>query len=561
MFSKRPEFILLGFLLLTLNACGGGSSDGGSQSIDPPVTPTPPSPPAQPTTDHSGLTPLSAEAPEPGESQSGGAATVQRDDEDAFSFRPDAVAQDFRLDANFTQGNFIFRSAHEDFGPLLNTSSCQGCHLNDGRGVLPNSPDDPFTSTLVKIGVTSGAPDPVYGDQIQTFSEQSFSTSDVTSGLPVFDGSLNGDELFGEAFTSIEFEAVNGTYADGTTYELRRPIYRFRDLSFGPFADDIQFSTRVSPQVFGSGLLEAIPQENIMNLVDEEDANGDGISGRPSIVEDFTTGETLLGRFSYKAQSASVLQQTIAAYRGDIGITSRFLPEENCTDAQIACQNAALRENQVGDDVDITDRELALVEFYTRTLAVPVRRGFDTNTNTFEENIVQGRRLFFESGCVGCHTPRHVTGELAGSTLGEVTITGLDPEAEPIEVLSNQTIYPYTDLLVHDMGGSCSITRETDAGLSCEAGSECLYVQRCEGLADDLIQGDVSGSEWKTPALWGLGLVQVVNANATFLHDGRARTIEEAVLWHGGEAQNARDQFTRLDSQDRQLLLAFLESL
>ena len=163
--------------------------------------------------------------------------------------------------------------------------------------------------------------------------------------------------------------------------------------------------------------------------------------------------------------------------------------------------------------------------------------------------------------CTGCHTARHVTGEAAGSVLGELTLTSLEENAQPIAVLSEQTIYPYTDLLLHDMGGSCQVTRETAIGDSCTTGEECLYVQRCEGLADGVIQGDASGTEWKTPALWGLGLVQTVNANSTFLHDGRARTIEEAILWHGGEASTSKDIFMSYSAAERQQVLLFLDSL
>lgn len=560
MFQTKSKLLISLVITSALNACGGGSSDSSIPQQPDPTTQ--PDMPEEPAVDHSGLPPISAITPEDGEFTSGGLSTVLRDDEDAFAQRPEAIADDFTLDANFSSGNFIFRSPHSDLGPLLNTSNCQGCHLNDGRGVVPANPNQPFTSMLVKIGDAEGNPDPVYGSQIQTFAEQSFNTSDFTAGLPVFNGSLNGDQLFGEAFAFINYEEVEGSYPDGTTYSLRRPTYLFRDMSFGPFAATTQFSARVSPQVFGTGLLGAIPEENILNLVDENDEDGDGISGRASMVLDFTTGNISLGRFSYKAQSASILQQVASAYRGDIGITSTFLTEESCTEQQIACQNTAQTESQVNDQVDITNRELALVEFYNRTLAVPARRGFDTNTNTFDEDIIQGRRLFFESNCVGCHTARHVTGNAAGSVLGEVSLLGLEPGAEPIGVLSNQTIYPYTDLLLHDMGGTaCNITRETVDGQSCESGQSCLFVQRCDGLADGLTQGMANGSEWKTPALWGLGLVQTVNANSTFLHDGRARTIEEAILWHGGEAQPANDRFQQLTAQERQQVIAFLESL
>ena len=234
---------------------------------------------------------------------------------------------------------------------------------------------------------------------------------------------------------------------------------------------------------------------------------------------------------------------------------------ENCTQAQIACLTRAEQETKVGSETDLQDIDLALVEFYNRVLGVPARRGFDESNESWNSDVTAGRKLFFETGCIGCHTPRHVTAEAKGSQLGEITIVGLEQGAEPIDMLSEQVIFPYTDLLLHDMGGACEVTREDSTALTCTQGEQCFYVQRCEGLADGVIQGDASGTEWKTPPLWGLGLVQVVNPNSTFLHDGRARTIEEAILWHGGEAQQSADRFKSLSADERTQILKFLQSL
>ncbi|WP_428982851.1 di-heme oxidoredictase family protein [Paraglaciecola aquimarina] len=542
--------------LTFLTACGGGS--------DSPTTPEdviPPTPVPQPELDHSGLTPLKADTIDDTEYLSGGDATVFVADEDAFSTRPNPIADDFTLDGNFTSGDHIFRTPHDGAGPLLNTSNCQGCHLNDGRGVLPSNIAQPFTSMLVKIGDGSGAPDPVYGDQLQTFAEQSFSTSDFASGWPRFNGSTNGDVLLGEAYTYIEFAEVTGSYPDGTSYSLRSPVYKTKDLSFGEFTADIRFSPRIAPQVFGVGLLEAIPEQYILALADEDDTDQDGISGRASMVTDVLTNKPRLGRFAYKAQAPSVLQQVAGAYRGDIGITSNIFIEEPCTNLQTACLNQAERETNAAGQADISDLELAQVEFYNRVLGVPARRGFDQVNAQWNADVAAGRQAFFETGCIGCHTPRHVTEEAAGSVLGEIAFSGLEENAAPIDMLSNQTIYPYTDLLLHDMGGSCTVTRETKDEVSCTSGEECMYVQRCDGLADDLVQGMASGTEWKTPALWGIGLVQTVNPDATFLHDGRARTIEEAILWHGGEAENSLTAFKQLNQNQRAQVLTFIESL
>jgi len=544
---------------VSLGACGGGSE------TKPVVTQPDPVIPPKPVVDHSGLTPLQADVIVVGENLSGGDTTVFVNNENAFSRKPADIIADFQLDGHFTQGDHLFRTPDNNIGPILSTGSCQGCHLNDGRGVVPQTPSTPMSSMLVKLADSTGKADPIYGDQIQPFAVQSFTSDDFTSGFSKHDGSLSGTELYGEAFPFIVFETISGTYPDGTTYELRNPIYKVRDLSYGAFVEDIHFSARVAPQAFGVGLLGAIPQENLLNLVDENDSDNDGISGRASMVKDALATqnieEKIIGRFAYKAQNPTVLQQVSGAYGGDMGVSTSVFSGEPCTDKQLACLLAAAQEAKTGEEIDLSDHSLALVEFYNRVLAVPARRGFDRDNNTWSEEIIAGRKLFFEANCTGCHTPRHVTGEAKGSVLGEITLAGLEENAEPIEVLSQQTIYPYTDLLLHDMGGSCAVTRETSVGLSCTSGAECMYVQRCDGLADGVIQGDASGSEWKTPALWGLGLVQTVNKDASFLHDGRARTIEEAVLWHGGEAQQSKENFMNYSAEERQQLLSFLQSL
>lgn len=557
-YMKIKSYMLITSTVL-FSACGG--SGGSTNTPEPPPTPVIVEPPVAEELDHSGLTPMSADTVLAEEYLAGGDATSFDNSKDAFSNRPSAIEDNFVLDGNFTSGDHIFRTPHENAGPLLNTSNCQGCHLSDGRGVIPTSIEQPFTSALVKIGDAFGDPDPTYGDQIQTFAEQSFTSSDFQSGWPVYEGSLNGDQVFGEAFTFVLYEEINGQYPDGESYTLRKPTYYTKDMSFGPFTSDIRFSTRVAPQVFGSGLLEAIPQENILALADELDENADGISGKASMVTNLITNEQELGRFSYKAQSPSVLQQGANAYLGDMGITTFMFPDENCTQAQASCIAKAAQETEVGDITDLSNLELAFVEFYNRVLAVPARRNFDPSNEIWDEEVIAGRASFFNINCTACHTPRHVTETAQGSVLGEISLTRLEDDAAPIEVLSNQTIFPYTDLLLHDMGGSCQVSRESIDGMACTTGEECMYVQRCEGLADGLIQGDASGTEWKTAPLWGLGLVTTVNPSATFLHDGRARTIEEAILWHSGEAEQSKLAFMQLSAQERAELLLFLESL
>jgi len=540
-----------------LAACGGGGS-GGAGPVTQPPPPSPPPPPPPPISVVPDLTAA--------ERFSGGDANTALTNADAFGQAPAAIQFDFDADGDFKVGNSIFRNQREGQGPILNAPTCQGCHVKDGRGRVPPDQQTPFDSMFLRLGLGNDAddnviPDPGYGGQLQTYGLASFEGGDGSAGLPAFGG--GAADAIGEAFGFIQYVPVSGMYDDGTEYELRKPIYKVRDLSYGDFSDGIQLSPRVAPQMIGLGLLGAIPEADIRALADPDDTDGDGISGRVNETLDPTTGTVEFGRYGYKLTSASVLQQSSGAFRGDMGVTNRFASEEPCAPGQASCINAALLEpDRHAGGVDLSDIELAFVEFYARLLAVPNRRGYDPTTGAWGADIVAGRTLFFESGCGDCHTHSFETGEAAGSVLGEIDVNVLVQPAEPIEVLSNQTIYPYTDLLLHDMGGSCDpVVREDAEGGFCDIGADCTWVLRCEGLADGRPDRLASGTEWRTAPLWGLGLVQTVNPNATFLHDGRARTIEEAILWHDGEGEESRLAFLAMSSDQRADLLTFLESL
>ncbi|MEO0576312.1 MAG: di-heme oxidoredictase family protein [Pseudomonadota bacterium] len=538
---------------LLVSACGGGGSGGAGPVTQTPPPSLPPSGPIIPT--------LTA-----AERFSGADAGTSLNNDQAFSQSPRAIQQDFFQDANFKGGNAIFRNDHVGQGPLMNAATCQGCHIRDGRGRVPVDTSSPFDSMFLRVGLGNDAdnnaiPDDQYGTQLQTFGVASFEGNDVSAGLAVFGGGASAP--IGEVFAFIDYETIVGTYTDGTSYELRKPTYKITDLSYGDFSAGVQISPRIAQQMIGLGLLGAIPEADLLALADPNDANNDGISGRANRSFDPTTGVEAIGRFGHKATSASVLQQTADAYRGDIGVTNTFASAEPCAAAQSSCINAAgVEPDQFPGNVDIADLELALVEFYARLLAVPDRRGYDAQSDSWDPSVVAGRTAFFESGCGGCHTQSHETGIAEGSVLGEINLNVLEPNAAPIDVLSDQTIYPYSDLLLHDMGGQCDVVVAEDAaGNACPAGENCIWVLRCEGLADGRPDLLATGTEWRTAPLWGLGLVQTVNPNATFLHDGRARTIEEAVLWHGGEAQASKQSFLDMNSQQRSDLLAFLESL
>jgi CxxC motif-containing protein (DUF1111 family) len=258
--------------------------------------------------------------------------------------------------------------------------------------------------------------------------------------------------------------------------------------------------------MIGFGLLEAIPEQTLLALADAADQDGDGISGRPNRVWDWTQQRQVLGRFGWKANQPTVAQQVTGAFLGDIGITSVLFPRQNCTAAQTQCTAAP-----IGGQPEISPEQLEPVIFYSRTLAVPARRDLD------DAGVQRGEQLFAQAQCGRCHVSTWRTGPV-----------------DELPTLSHQTIHPYTDLLLHDMGAE---------------------------LSDERPDFDATGREWRTPPLWGMGLVSKVNGHTNFLHDGRARNITEAILWHGGEAETAREYFRHLSRPDREALVRFIESL
>ena len=539
-----------------LVACGGGGNEQKTEVI-PPVTPPSVVMPGQPD---DGLAALSPITPDNVEHLAGGDVTTIVSNQDAFSQSAPAIRSDFELDGVFKSGDHLFRGVHAGQGPLFNNPTCQGCHIKDGRGEVPSNPSEAMSSMFLRISDAQGNADPIYGDQIQTFG---LKTGQSQGLLPKHRGAIEEGIAYGEAYAWVEYQLIEGVFDDGTPYQLRQPTYKVKDLSYGDFNPDVRLSPRVTPSIFGAGLLEAIPEASILSYADADDVNKDGISGRAVFVTEPVSLQSKLARFGYKAVTASVLQQISGAYRGDMGITNVVAIQESCTDLQPACiEQAAQEQDKEQDGLDLSALALAQVEFYNRLLAVPMRRGFDSNSQSWQADVLAGRTLFFNAQCASCHIPRHKTGEAQGSLLGDAGLLDLADSHTPIAALSNQVIYPYTDLLLHDMGGSCElIARETAQGEACDDGVKCYWVQRCQGLADDRPEGSASGTEWKTPPLWGLGLVKTVNPRATFLHDGRARSISEAVLWHGGEASAAKDNFKAMTLTERDQLLTFLNSL
>jgi CxxC motif-containing protein (DUF1111 family) len=449
----------------------------------------------------------------------GGAATVRaRTTADAFSDPSGNISFDRELE--FRVGNGLFRKlwvsapsstqASDGLGPLYNARACQSCHIKDGRGHPPEGPDDDAVSMFLRISIPAPPdapmtaemaeiadylatlPDPVYGGQLQDFG---------TAGHPA------------EYRLDITYEDVEVALSEGETATLRRPTYAAEDLGYGPLHPDAMLSPRVAPQMIGLGLLEAVPSADILLLADPEDTDGDGISGRPNIVWSVEFGQPMLGRFGYKAGMPTIREQSAAAFAGDIGISTPLFPDNwgDCTEAQANCR-AAIHGDDAGRGAFEVDSEgLDLVTFYSRNLGVPARRNPD------DPQVLRGREVFHETGCTSCHRPSFVTHRL---------------EDQPEQ--SFQLIWPYTDMLLHDMG---------------------------EGLADNRPEARATGTEWRTAPLWGIGLTAQVSGTANFLHDGRARSLLEAVLWHGGEAQVARDRVVEMPAADRAALIRFLESL
>lgn len=436
---------------------------------------------------------------------------------------------DIQFERNFSDDPSNFNYG---LGPVFNNTSCLSCHVSDGRGALPVVPggnswvplrqnesvflrisiEDGSESTAGKTAANAwGAPKAVPGYSTQLFHQGSYGLRDDLPGA-------------GQAQVFMNYEKFSFSYPDGQTLELRRPIFRVEnpyDLVIHPstgekasrlYDADVKMGARMSPPMIGLGLLEAIKEDDIFALA-SRDLSAEGIYGKPNYVFDVEKSlsgnpyPVSLGRFGLKANTPSVLHQSLGALQGDIGVTSYAFPFESILNTPLFdAFKSKLGQIKIEAPRAVAD---SLV-FYSQTLAVPGRR--DT-----ENNIVsRGGQIFAQVRCTSCHQPGFTTGP------------------HPISALSNQKIYPFTDMLLHDMG---------------------------EGLADGRRDFDANGRQWKTRPLWGLGHTHAIHPRAGFMHDGRARTIEEAILWHGGEAQYSKDKFTQLHRLERDSLLAFLKSL
>jgi len=393
----------------------------------------------------------------------------------------------------FIHGRSVFQRAwvvapsldtnFDGLGPLHSRLACHSCHQRNGRGLAPEQ-GQRLQTMLVRLAVPGQKengdllPHSIYGDQLN---------EDAVPGVRA------------EGRVSLLWHESTVTLEDGKEISLRRPEPVFSRLAHGDL-NDTMTSPRVGPVVYGLGLLEQVPASALEAL--EQQAASEGGRGFLNRVHDPVTGTTAIGRFNYKASAASVLFQSAKAMQGDLGITSRYFPQQNCSPQQANCQQATN-----GGDPEITDEQLHAVAFYLENLAVPQRRDTD------QPQVVRGEEIFRNLACNSCHR---------------------EQLPMPSDYLHANHISPYTDLMVHDMG---------------------------EGLADGITEFKAGPQHWRTTPLWGLGLSALISESEQYLHDGRARSLPEAILWHGGEAQSSRDSYAALPAADREALTAFLHSL
>lgn len=439
---------------------------------------------------------------------------------------------------NFFIGNAFFKQpwvvapsstdSRDGLGPLFNVAACQSCHIKDGRGHAPVNAEDTADSLLIRLALPATTQE----------QKQKLANSEIEKVAHPFYGGQFQDRgvpgVAAEGHISTKWTNVPVTFKDGYTMTLRRPTFTLTNLGYGKLSDDTMVSPRIALPMIGLGLLEHIRAAEIMSQADPDDKDGDGISGKANKVISSFDGSVQLGRFGWKAGQPFVMTQNQAAFNGDMGLTSTLNPVDGCTTHQKACLQAPsggdtpiMVKGEDGKEeevlVEVSDDIAKFVAFYARNLAVPNRRNAD------DPVVLAGKKRFYDMGCINCHTPRY-----------QLPTT----DSDHIEQ-HGQIIYPYTDMLLHDMG---------------------------DDLADRTVAGDIpnkdiqveflaNSHEWRTQPLWGIGLAQTVSKEAGFLHDGRARTPLEAVLWHGGEAEKAKQSVLQLDEQGRKELEAFLNSL
>lgn len=450
------------------------------------------------------------------EAFAGGVGTVFIENKNAYSLPLKNLKVENRI--NFFVGNSMFKRewlppsklhfAKDGLGPLFNADSCQACHINDGRGHLPSSnwPNDDAISLVIALSIPPQ--DDMQKKQIETFKLKSI--PDPIYGTQLSDFAIDGVPPEGKI--DIEYDYYSVAFDNGKVVNLSKPKFSISNLKYGELHPNIQISARVAQPIIGLGLIEGISIDDIMANADPDDNNKDGISGKASIVFDELSEKNVLGRFGWKSSQPSILQQTTDAAYHDMGLSNTFSSKlNNCSEAQTSCQSMATGNSIEYDGVEVSNEQIDLMVFYQKHLSPPGRR------NVNDPEVLKGKKIFFESGCNSCHVQKYTT-----------SIDEKNPS------LSEQLIWPYSDFLLHDMG---------------------------KDLADNLSEFNATGAEWRTPPLWGIGLTKLVSGQTHFLHDGRARNILEAILWHGGEAEESKKKILKLSLVELEYLLKFIKSL
>ncbi|HEV8262056.1 MAG TPA: di-heme oxidoredictase family protein [Burkholderiales bacterium] len=387
-------------------------------------------------------------------------------------------------------------------GPTFNEDRCAHCHENNGRAGAPAERQEAVRGMLVRLSL------PGLGPHGEPRPHPAYGDQLQNRGIP--------GRVTAEGRAILSYAAREVGFADSETATLRVPKIEFAALQFGELGADIMISLRIAPAMVGLGLLEAVPEQTILAIAREQEKLG--VSGKPNYVWDYENGRTVLGRFGWKAGQPNLRQQTAAAFLNDIGATSHFFPEENCPSVQVQCLDVPSASKCGGQGgctgnyrPEVIPSRLNNITLYLQALAVPARR------NVNDPEVKRGEGLFSQANCSACHVPELRTG---GKTA--------------IPAAADLAIHAYTDLLLHDMG---------------------------EGLADGRPEYQADGREWRTPPLWGIGLLREVNGHGDLLHDGRARNVTEAIFWHGGEAEQSREAFRALTKADREALLKFVNSI
>ena len=455
------------------------------------------------------------ESAEANEHLSGGMGTVFSSNKNSFSLPMRNIHPSNKID--FFIGNGLFQrnwvaspsltEASDGLGPLFSGNSCQSCHISDGRGHPPLTfTNDSSSLMTLHLSIPSKNelmntkydslkiklnPEPIYGSQLSSFG-------------------IEG--IYSEGNIDIVYEFIPIAFNNGKIISLRKPIYSIVNKNYGDLHIDVQISARVAQPMIGLGLIENISEIDILNNVDLEDLNKDGITGKANYVWDIRQDKSTLGRFGWKASQPSIYQQTVDALFEDMGLSSTAIPlYDNCTHHQLECKKLPNGNSKNYDDVEVSNDQVDLIVYYSKHLGVPQRRDYEN------ARVLEGKEIFFKSGCASCHTPKFVT-----------------MKVENDQSLSEQVIWPYSDFLLHDMG---------------------------EDLADDVDEFLANGGEWRTPPLWGVGLTSKVSGHTNLLHDGRARNILEAILWHGGESKKSKENVLNLSDYEIENLLLFINSL